>query len=522
MRRFALAAIASFAFVASATAQTPDIDGLLGALPGVVAHYDSKSELGGVVALENLTLARKNADGTADEANKVFIKRAEATALDGDAILSVFDAARYGAEPDQTFRTLVGRLDLTEVSFIANGMTVVSLAGWTVEAVEMKQFWFKPGGPDFMAQFGSDKERGAKVIGNLLDSTRIGPSRVTGVHMEIDSGAMAAAMVPGAPAQATGLAVYDYAEITSEGFDRGRWGKMTFAGIIGTAPMPPMGAMQLSVADGSWDGFDVTKLLPFLMRAEWPPTEPEGLLSYGAACFRNYDIKLPGIGTLNFPEACTDPIAFVWLIPQHVNFAMTGTFTPAPAGEFIAPPFVARHFTGPMAMTLAIEATYDPDSGTGALNHYKLGLQGFGSVDFAVTGGGLGLAGLAMLPQTYAQTLTFDGARLEVVDEGGMEKILQMTADAANERAGGQGEPVTPEALKAQAMMGLDMASGMLGGSPEGAAVIQAVKDFLTSGGTLVVEAKPPTPLNSAALTGLAGKPPAEMITTLGLTAQHN
>ncbi|BCW90593.1 hypothetical protein sos41_37650 [Alphaproteobacteria bacterium SO-S41] len=523
MRRFALAAIAAIAFVLPAPAQSTDIDGLLAQLPGVVARYDSKSDLGGVIALENLTLAKKNGDGSADEANKVFIKHAELTGLDGDAILSIFDANRYGAEADQTFKTLVSHLDLKEVSLIVDGKQVISIAGWTVSDWAMKQFWFKPGGADFKAQFASEKEMAAKIIGNLVDSTKIGPSVATGIHFEFDSSAMAAAMMPpGTPMPpAAGPAVYDYAEVTGEGVDRGKWGKLTFKGISGTAPMPPMGSMELSLQDGYWDGIDVSKVLPFMMKGEVPPTEREGLISIGASCANNYNVKIPGIGTMNFPSICTEAVPFVWLIPQHFKADVAGTFTPAPAGEFMAPPSIAKHFTGPMDIGILVETTYDPDAGTGALTHYAIKLGGFGSVDFSVTGGGLELAGLLMLPETYQQTLSLNAARVEVVDEGGLQKFLEMGADMANERAGGQGTPVTADQLKQQAKMGLDMASGMLAGSAEGAALIQAIKDFIDNGGKLTVQANPPAPLKAADFATLAGKPPAEMLAILGISAQH-
>ncbi len=121
MRRFAFATVVAAAFVAATPAQVAppaDIDALLGSLPGVVATYEAKSDLGGVVALDGLTIALKKADGTPDDANKVTIERAEAAGLDGEAILTVFDGARYGAQPDQTFRTLFGRLDLRGVAIV--------------------------------------------------------------------------------------------------------------------------------------------------------------------------------------------------------------------------------------------------------------------------------------------------------------------------------------------------------------------------------------------------------------------
>ena len=60
-------------------------------------------------------------------------------------------------------------------------------------------------------------------------------------------------------------------------------------------------------------------------------------------------------------------IPFVWLLPRDFDVSMAGTFTPAPAGEFIAPPYVARHFTGPMPVEFQMSGAYDPDLGTAAV-----------------------------------------------------------------------------------------------------------------------------------------------------------
>ncbi len=523
MRRFMLAAIAAVSLVAPAPAQvlpSADIDALLAALPGVVATYETKSDIGGVIALDGLKIAMKNPDGTPDEANKVVVRRAEATGLDADAILAVFDGARYGTEPDQTFRSLFSQLDLRDVSVVAGGKTVATIASWSAASLEMKQFWFKPAA-DMRSQFGSDVEMAAKVLGNVLDSTRAGLSSISGLHLEIDTAAMAAAMAPGTPMPPSqGIEVYDYAEITVDGFDRGRWGRMTWKGLSSRSPMPPLGEMSVSVAEGHWDGADVSKLLPWLMRAEWPPAEREGLVSFGATCATSYVMSIPGVGTLDFPETCSEAIDFVWLIPVQVRIDMTGTFTPAPPGEFIAPPHVARHFKGPLDAGLTIEARYDPDAGTAALTHYGFRLGGFGSVDFSATGGGLALAGLGLLPQTYADMLTLNAAAVELVDEGGVTRILEMAADTANAESGGAGQ-VTAAALRLQAKAGLDMAAGMLGNSPEAAALIQPVKAFIDAGGTLTLRLAPPSPLRGADFEALAGKPPAEMLQILGVEASH-
>ena len=109
-------------------------------------------------------------------------------------------------------------------------------------------------------------------------------------------------------------------------------------------------------------------------------------------------------------------------------------------------------------------------------------------------------------------------AAVKLIDEGGMQKILEMVSDAYNPPGQTQ---VTPDALKAQGKAGLDMMSGMLGATPEARGLADAIKGFIDQGGTLEIVSKPPVPLTSMDFQALSAKQPAEILSTLGLSASH-
>lgn len=497
------------------------LDQLAAAIPGIAVRYDRLTQDNDHLVAEGVTFVRRLPGGGTDESQKLYVKRIEATGLDEAAFATVFDPNAYAGATDETFRTLISSLTLTELSFLVDDRQVFAVASWSVTGLEMKQFPFIPGGPEFLQQFGSRDSMGIQMVGGFIDSLKIAAIQMNGLHAELDPAAFAMMMPGGAAAAragAMGITIYDYQEIRQENVDRGRVGRVTFRGTTSVTQSPQLGEMRASLAEGYWDGGDLSRLVPYMIKAEWPPITREPLLAVGASCVKQYDLSITGIGALNFPEICTQAIPFVWVLPRDFDISMTGTFTPAPAGEFIAPPYVARHFTGPMPVEIQVSGAYDPDLGTAAVTHYRFRLGGFGEVDFSGTAGGLQLAELAMLPQTFATKVSFAGASVKLVDEGGMQKILEMASDASNPPGQTQ---VTPDALKAQAKAGLDMFVGMLGATPEARGLADAIKAFIDGGGTLEVVSKPPVPLTSADIDSLGAKPPAEILSTLGLSASH-
>lgn len=497
------------------------LEELAAAIPGIAVRYDRLNIDNDRLVAEGVTFVRKLPGGGTDETQKLYIKRIEASGLDQAAFKTVFDPNAYAGATDETFRTLIANLTLTELSVLVEDKPVLSVAAWILSGLEMKQFPFVPGGPEFMQQFLSRDLMGIQMAGGFLDSLKVGSIQMNGVRAEFDPAAFADSMSGASTAPGMGGPVtYEIQEARQETVDRGRFGRVSFRGFASTSALPMgRGEFRFSMADGYWDGGDFSKLVPYMIKAEWPPVSREPLISYGKGCVNNYDFSLTGIGALNVPAYCVEAIPFVWLIPQSIEMSILGTFTPAPAGEFLAPPYIARHFTGPMPVEIQIAAAYDPDLGTASISHYRIRLGGFGEVDWMGTAGGLPLDGLTSLPETMGAGISFVGAGVRVVDEGGVQKFLEMAADASNPPGQTQ---VTPDALKLQAKAGLDMAVGMLGATPQAVAVVDAIKAFIDGGGTLEITANPPVPLTSADFDALAAKPPAEILSALGLSATRS
>lgn len=496
------------------------LEQLAAAIPGVAVRYDSFRQDNDHVVAEGVTFVRRLPGGGTDETQKVYVKRIEVSGLDQSAFEKVFDPDSYAGATDETFRPLFANLTFTELSVLNEDKQVFAVASWSVDGLEMKQFPFIPGGPEFAQQFVSKNAVPIQMLGGFIDSLKIAAIQMNGVQAEFDP-AVFAAMAPGgamASRAGMGLTSYRYEEVRQETVDRGRFGRITFRGLTSSQKMPVGGEMKFSMSEGYWDGGDVSRLVPYLMKAEWPPVTREGLISYGQACAKWYTLSLTGIGQLSVPDFCMQAIPFVWLIPQNIDFTMKGTFTPAPASEFLAPPYIAKHFTSPMAVEFQVAGAYDPDLGTAALTHYRLRLEGFGEVDWSGTAGGFQLDQLASLPQTYMTRLSFVGAGIKVTDEGGLQKILEMAADASNPPGQTQ---VTPDALKLQAKAGLDMMVGVMGATPEAKALSDAIKGFIDQGGTLEIVSAPPTPLTAGDFAALSAKGPAGALAALGVMATH-
>lgn len=532
MRRFAaafLAAATVFAAHANIAPPPPETAGvpappqsagaLLKSLPGVVVTYDSEDiNPSGVATMTGLVIALKKPDGSADPDNKLTIARAEAVALDVDGIDRIFNADRYGDTNEDAFRLLAERITFSDVTLTLYGKPVMTVAESTTNGWEMKPFGFKPGGANFLAQFRSPELAFVQIFGHLLDSSRMAPSSAKGMRIELDMKAFMKAVTPNLPENPNelGLFVYEIGEMEQGAIDRGRIGRMTFRNMTVVGSQPPLGESRMTVREGWLDGIDLSKVVPAMMAAELPPITREPLIAVGQSCNYDYTYQITGIGTAVMPEVCMDAVPFVWLLPTHLNADIKGVFTAAPAGELIMPAYAAKYFDHPLDFALRIEASYDPDSGIAQFNHYAFRLAEFGSVDFKVAGGGLQLDTLMQLPTTYATVLSLVSGEVELVDEGGIAKATEIAAAMQNERSGEGGAVVTPETLKMQAVMGVNMMVGALGNTPEAAAMGEAMRNFLDKGGKLAVGVRPAKPMTSLDFAMLAGKSPAEMVKMLG------
>lgn len=512
------------------TATTPgasELQTLLQSIPNVVVRFDRLDESVAATTIDGLTIAAKKPDGTADESRKVYVKRVELNGLDTAALRKVFESTSYTGTPDETFLNIASKVTLNEFAVLVNDKPVLTIASNTLDNLAMKQFSFVPGGANFIGQFKSPELAVIQVFGGISDALRFGNGVMQGIHAELDFATLYGTTMPGMVppgAQPAGLVTYDIRELRQEGFDRGKVGKGIMYDMTSTSvtevpadpanPTPVAMKVTQTIGEMTVDGADFSKLVPWMIKAEMPPVSRDALYYYGQVCAKNYTMAFENIGTFTTPEVCTDPITPVWLIPKEADVTVKGTFTPQFGGPFTLPPYAAEYFNRPLAAEFQVAFNYDPDAGTAALTHYRVRLETFGTVDFAVTGGGLQIDTLASLPQNYQQVLSLNSGSLTLDDEGGIEKMLAMSA-----ASGAAGPNADPAALKMQAKSGVDLMVGMMGNTPETAAMGQAIKDFIDQGGTLNITMNPPTPLKEADFTALTGKPPAEVVKAFGLNA---
>jgi hypothetical protein len=493
---------------------------LLKSLPGVAVEIRSEVADGaGNVTLEGVVVALKLPGGDADSGNRLTIDRIEAQGFDADAVARVFDAARYGDTPDETFRPLARQLTLTGTRLTVRGAQMLSLATWTLENWEMKPFGFRPGGPNFFAQFRPVELGIAQIWGHVVDSLRLDAVDAREIHFALNPRAPTAGTPPaGGVADAEAL-TYDIAVLHLSGVDRGRFGRVTFAGMVSTQTETPIGTMTTRAREGFGEGADISAALPALLLGEWPPVTRTPLIDIGESCALDYTIEIPRVGVFAFPRACTAAIPFVWLVPARLAFDWAGTFSPAPAGTLLAPNYVARFFTRPLDISVQFEAAYEPDSGVATLAHYRFRMAEFGTIDLKASMGGLQLDTLRQLYFTFQDRLSLVSGEIELIDEGGVQKILEIAAGVMQDR-GASAEMLKAETLKYQAMTGINMMVGVMGNTPTAAAFGQALRDFLDKGGRVVAGVRPRRPMIGADFQSLPGKPPGEITDLVGLYAE--
>ncbi len=489
-----------------------DVDALLKGLPeGVTATYGSVTEdaAAGATTIEGLKFVQ--ADTT------IEIAKAVVTGVDKDAFARAFDPARYGAAPEEDFRTMASKIRFEGVTATHQGKQVFKADGLDVEGWRMKQFAFKPG--DTSAMKPDDAAKAFQAIGAFLDALQVDRLAAQGLAIDAAIPAMA-----GQPAQTL---VYAFESIEQSGIDRGRFGPGTMtnaagkSSVEGQAGMPGF-AFDFSVGKITSEYADFSKVVPWMVKGELPPTSERDLISIGRFAYENYLVEMAGIGKLNFPSLSTEPLPFVWLIPDDFSFEGQGTFEPAAADAFLGGPQIRSYFEDSSTAMLRFGWAYDETAGTTEITTYAFGLGGWGEFDFGVKVGGLKLDDIPTLATRAAELLSLDGAFVRWDDDGGFDKGLQI---AAEQSKGPDGSGPTPQDLKSMITMQVNGATSAppFAGVAAIESMAKAINDFVAAPGTIEFRLAPPQPLKQAELMGLMGAmaDPAKAIETTGASITY-
>jgi hypothetical protein len=497
--------------------QASELRRLIDDLTGVKIGYEREDTGPDLIVLTGVKMTFPASSAGYDPLPPVTIQRLELRGLDPSALRRVLDPKQYTGSQDRVAQPIAAQLVIHGMAWrvwTSDGTSAVSLDHLSIDGLQMSQLGFIPGGTDFWAQFSTPETASDEILAHIRDALKIDRFTLKRLSGLIESTSMA--QQP-SPVMQPFTMTFRVGAVTQSNIDRGYSGR----GVVSDLRLAfdsEEARFSLIVQESTSDFSDDSGILKWTMTGEIPPVSRDVLYDYGPSCLKGVFLDIRDFGLLDVPMMCTDRIKSVWLIPEAASMELKGTFAPAFGDNVNVPAFVAQHFSQPLDFTFGFSFSYDAGKGEIAIDRYGFGLGGFGSIDVQAAGGGFDLETLMSLPQTYRDQISLISGNMTLVDEGGIAKILAMSAASSTDSSG---VVVEPEALRLQAKAGIDLAILRFGNTPEVAAMGAAAKTFLDNGGTLVTTVTPPTPLKAADFEGLAARGPAGILSALGLKVEH-
>jgi len=287
---------------------------------------------------------------------------------------------------------------------------------------------------------------------------------------------------------------------------------------------------EMKVAGGvdyaSMEGIKLDKVAGYLAKGEWPPRTETDLMSYGLFTMKNQRFALNGHNIYSVGETTIDARKWHWFIPTRLRMSsndMTydikalmdfaaeveqARINAPAAGDPAAPPaspippeimqVLAKYGLDKPSVDYALGWDWNPTSGAavidGALGvdkylrfdiKYDGGFPNFKGVSDLIPGG-LETAKGDEISTLFQKNSTLKGFELNVVDEGGLDKIFAMTAEIGKsvppDQTGGVAffANATPESLRTMASAGVYMAA------EQSAQVAPGFKDLITPFGAFI------------------------------------
>jgi hypothetical protein len=460
------------------TAGEVDVDALLKMLPAdVTGSYESKSydAISGITTVRKLKIA----DTSAPDQNFVAVDELGLRGLDLDAIGYVTDFSKYGATPDETFKQLFGDVTIRNASITADGKAVASLESLTFGGVQAKQLPAKP--PGYGGGM-SDDSAEMSFVGAILDSVISGPFEIVNLTVEES------------PEQKTSIG-----KINIGGYTRGQLGASSLENMQASGD-----GIVTRMASAENGGADISKAIPWMIKAEMPPITSEPLLYIAGGSAKGLDYDIMG-SKLTIAEYSLDPVNFYWFVPSSLKLAITDIiYTPA-AGpdDMLTGGELSQLGLSRLDLDFGLDWAFDGDAKTAQLKQLTINESQLFDTELKLDLSSVDIAQLVneQTMQMAAMQIGLTYGHLIVKNNGGFQKMLEVAAREQNS---------TPDALKSEAIQQL---TAMEGGvpMPDGTvkpptdrvkSIMLALKAFIESPGTLTVKLQPASPVNAGIAMG--------------------
>lgn len=317
------------------------------------------------------------------------------------------------------------------------------------------------------------------------------------------------------------------------------------------------------------------KLYSYMAKGAVPPRTETDLFSYGLITMQNQAVKVGGKDIMTVGESSLDARKFHWFIPTEIKASATNAVIDLAAitqmsGEFAAqmqaqqeaqwgddtetdpayatpamPDFAAiaaameKHGLARPNMNFNFGWNWNATSGDAKVDlgfggenlmqmalKYEGGFPDFKSVSDLIPED-MGMANMDGVAQLFDARSTLKLINVNVVDNGGLAKMFDFTADMGPIMAAGDPSGFNP--LEGQTGASLrQMAGGMLtmlGATPDIAPFITPMANFIMEGGKLNITLQPPAPMTFSAFgEKMVGtmQAPGATLKDVGLKVEHS
>jgi hypothetical protein len=304
----------------------------------------------------------------------------------------------------------------------------------------------------------------------------------------------------------------------------------------------------------SMEGMRLDKVAGYLAKGEWPPRTEADLMSYGLINVKNEHVAINGHDVYSVGEVVVDARKWHWFIPTKVSIKTNDIVydvkalmdfasemeraTSSGAPEETSPDGAAEPSSGPASLIdpaimqlltkygldkpsldFALGWDWNPTSGAAVVTT-GFGLDNYMRTDLKYEGGFPTFKGVSdLIPggfetakgeeigALFQKASTLKMVELNVVDEGGLDKMFALAAEAGKmmppDQTGGVAvfANATPASLRQMASAGVymaaDQAAAMASGLKE---MIVPFGTFIEKGGRVQFTLKPKTPVVLASL----------------------
>lgn len=278
---------------------------------------------------------------------------------------------------------------------------------------------------------------------------------------------------------------------------------------------------RATVKSFEWRGIDMSGLLEWGLKGEKPPATARNLIDLGTINAADMNTFIEDRRVATVKEATVSTAKFAWLIPSEIRADTKGAVTDftayVPETETAVLDILKEHGLDNVPSDGYAEWTWNPDSGAADLD-YEANAKGLADFSMAFGLDGLKLADIAAAqeanqPDMIAAAVAFRNLSVKIKDEKALDVLfalsaLQMGGTAADLR---QSAPAMIRLSGAQAAQM----------NPRIGDYVNAVADFVASGGGLEISAKPAKPVSLAALQAAGTTAPQTLPDVLNLTVTH-